>query len=327
MSMMSRPAALAALVLVARSLLEFGWRVAPHRQPPATPSRPTERRPEREPGTVGAIEHKTGADRRGPPLRRGRRVRDAGLLAAQAPIFTLYGDGTLIFRNPAMEALPAVGSVMPLHPFRTAEAERGADPGPARIRARRGRPRGGPAEYQNIDGRRRLDRGLHGQRRRPERRSRSTRSGSSSTGTPDAPLAPQDSSEAARPPRRHRPGRRDHDRRLRARALSRRSCSRASPAPRTRSAWPWPDVKTADFVSNGDPNAFQLPARVMTAAGVEALGIEPFAGRLQGLPLTGPATASSTRSRCARSSPTRRSRPRPIVAGRATPRRSARRRS
>ena len=53
-------------------------------------------------------------------------------------------------------------------------------------------------------------------------------------------------------------------------------------------AWPWPDVKTAEFVSNGDPNAFQMPARVMTAAEIEALGIEPFQGGFIGLPLAGP---------------------------------------
>ena len=43
-------------------------------------------------------------------------------------------------------------------------------------------------------------------------------------------------------------------------------------------AWPWTDLKPADFVSNGDPNAMPLPARVMTAAEVEALGIKPFDG-------------------------------------------------
>ena len=41
-------------------------------------------------------------------------------------------------------------------------------------------------------------------------------------------------------------------------------------------------------MSNGDPNAFQMPARVMTAAEIEALGIEPFQGGFIGLPLAGP---------------------------------------
>ena len=53
-------------------------------------------------------------------------------------------------------------------------------------------------------------------------------------------------------------------------------------------AWPWPEVKPAEFVSNGDPNAMPLPARVMTAAEIEALGIKPFEGGFIGLPLAGP---------------------------------------
>jgi hypothetical protein len=53
-------------------------------------------------------------------------------------------------------------------------------------------------------------------------------------------------------------------------------------------AWPWPDVKPAEFVANGDPNALPLPARVMTAAEIEALGIKPFEGGFVGLPLAGP---------------------------------------
>ena len=53
-------------------------------------------------------------------------------------------------------------------------------------------------------------------------------------------------------------------------------------------AWPWPEVKTAEFVNKGDPNAMPLPARVMTAAQIEALGITPFEGGFVGLPLAGP---------------------------------------
>ena len=40
---------------------------------------------------------------------------------------------------------------------------------------------------------------------------------------------------------------------------------------------------------NPDPNAFQLPARVLTVAEVEALGISPYRGGFQGLTLIGPA--------------------------------------
>ena len=45
----------------------------------------------------------------------------AGYSAAQAPIFTLYGDGTVIFRNLLKEPLAAQGSTMPFNPLRTAK--------------------------------------------------------------------------------------------------------------------------------------------------------------------------------------------------------------
>ncbi len=53
-------------------------------------------------------------------------------------------------------------------------------------------------------------------------------------------------------------------------------------------AWPWTDLAPADFVANPDPNAFPLPARVISVADVELLGIEPYRGGFQGLTLIGP---------------------------------------
>ena len=41
--------------------------------------------------------------------------------ASQAPIFTLYGDGTVIFRNPAQDPLEPVANVYPNHPYRIAK--------------------------------------------------------------------------------------------------------------------------------------------------------------------------------------------------------------
>jgi hypothetical protein len=45
----------------------------------------------------------------------------AGYSAAQAPIFTLYGDGTVIFRDPMKEPPAAQGATMPFNPLRTAK--------------------------------------------------------------------------------------------------------------------------------------------------------------------------------------------------------------
>jgi len=73
------------------------------------------------PGTVGAIEHKTG-----PTDVILRYNEDGGFVmpaytAAQAPAFTLYGDVTLIFRPTKVEPLPAVGSVERFRPYRAAK--------------------------------------------------------------------------------------------------------------------------------------------------------------------------------------------------------------
>ena len=70
--------------------------------------------------TFGAIEHPTG------PTDIVLRYEEGGgfvmpaFFATQAPNFTLYGDGTIIFRNQMLEPLEPVGSVFLMHPFKTA---------------------------------------------------------------------------------------------------------------------------------------------------------------------------------------------------------------
>jgi hypothetical protein len=55
-------------------------------------------------------------------------------------------------------------------------------------------------------------------------------------------------------------------------------------------AWPWPTIKPADFEEgpNDGSGGILLPHRTMTLAEVAALGIQDAAGGLQGVPLTGP---------------------------------------
>ena len=43
-----------------------------------------------------------------------------GFLASEAPIFTLYGDGTVVFRDPRKDPPPAIGAIHPFRPFQTA---------------------------------------------------------------------------------------------------------------------------------------------------------------------------------------------------------------
>jgi hypothetical protein len=53
-------------------------------------------------------------------------------------------------------------------------------------------------------------------------------------------------------------------------------------------SWPWKEISPTDFVGNGDPNAFQLPVRVMTPTEIDALGIKGYEGGLMNVILTGP---------------------------------------
>ena len=67
------------------------------------------------------MEHKTGATDILLRYEEGGGFMMAGYAASQAPNFTLYGDGTVIFRNPMLDVPPAQGSTMTFNPLRTAK--------------------------------------------------------------------------------------------------------------------------------------------------------------------------------------------------------------
>jgi hypothetical protein len=288
MSTLSRPAALAALVVVLAACVAGVGSGAPSNSPgeSGAPSSGQSAAPSSAPSAVGAIEHKTG------PTDVILRYDEGGgfvmpaYTAAQAPAFTLYGDGTLIFRPGKVDPLPAVGSVMPFRPFRTAKmsedqiqslldyALNGGGLGPARV------------EYTDMR----------------------VSDASTAVFTVNAGGLAKTVSvyalgfEAPEVPdmaiRQVLAGLRDHlldidqggtvktdvyaPDRYRAILLE------GQPGAPDQKAWPWSSIKTAEFLSNGDPNAMPLPARVMTAAEIEALGIKPFEGGFVGLPLAGP---------------------------------------
>src|SRR6476660_503838 len=53
-------------------------------------------------------------------------------------------------------------------------------------------------------------------------------------------------------------------------------------------AWPWTDLRPADFQPDADPNGIQIPYGVMTADQVGLLGVKHFQGGLQNVALAGP---------------------------------------
>ena len=268
------------------------------------PSSPAGAPPTSTPGPVGAIEHATGAtdvilryEEGGGfvmPAIHGVRGRRSSRSTATAR----SSSGTSAGSPPGGR----VGHAVPPVPHR--QDERGADPGAARVRARRGRSRPGPSELPERHGRRRLDRGLHGQCRRARQDGLRLRARYREPAEVPDLLARSAFRKLRERLVEHRSGR-DRSRPTSTRpTATARSSSRASPAPRTSKAWPWKDIKPAEFVADGDPNAFQLPARVLTVADAELLGIAPYQGGFIGLPHGRARTASSTCCRCARFCPT-----------------------
>lgn len=67
----------------------------------------------------GPIDHATGATDVILRYEEGGGFMMPQFVAIMAPHFTLYGDGTVVFRNPMLEPPPAVGPVMVQNPFRT----------------------------------------------------------------------------------------------------------------------------------------------------------------------------------------------------------------
>ena len=90
--------------------------------PSAAPSSGASASPTEEPSpsAAGGIDHKTGATDVLLRYDEGGGLMMAGYSAAQAPIFTLYGDGTVIFRNPLKDPPASQGSTTPFNPLRTA---------------------------------------------------------------------------------------------------------------------------------------------------------------------------------------------------------------
>jgi hypothetical protein len=117
-----RLALLALTPILTVSLVACGTGAAPSSAPPASsggPSAAPSEAPADSPST-GALDHKTGATE---VLLRYEETGGmiAGWNASQAPHFTLYGDGTVIFRNPLLPPPEAQGSVAPFNPMRTAK--------------------------------------------------------------------------------------------------------------------------------------------------------------------------------------------------------------
>ncbi|MCI0584758.1 MAG: hypothetical protein L0227_18040 [Chloroflexi bacterium] len=231
---------------------------------------------------IGEIEHATGATDVVLRFEEGGGFVPMGFFATEAPIFTLYGDGTAIFRD-AMAAPPPDGDGISRAPgYQTANLSEDeiqaflafavVDGGLGVARASYSGPgadlptatftinAGGQRKTVSVMG--------LGMEREPgpdtaviqalARLGKRVRNFGPAvdgevTWTPDrwrGVLTP----DAFNPPR----------------------------------PWPWPDVAPAEFIQHPEAGAPRLPVREMTPAEIEALGFEGIDGGFTGLSLTGP---------------------------------------
>jgi hypothetical protein len=238
-------------------------------------------------GGFGAIEHATGPTDVLLRFEQGGGFVAPAFLATQAPIFSLYGDGTVVFRNPMLDPLPPIGSVSPERPFRTTQLNE--DQVQAVLEDALGKGGLGTArtEYTNA------------QIADAPTAVFTVNAGGISKRVSVYALGMEVQDSADAPARAAFQGLaerlQDFDKggsfstsefvpdRYRGILMD------GGPGAPDAKPWPWPDLKPTDFASPADPNAFQLASRVLSVEEVGALGISTYRGGFQGLTLVGPA--------------------------------------
>lgn len=212
----------------------------------------------------------------------------AGFAATLVPHFTLYGDGTIVYRDPTQEAPPMEGSVMKSNPLRTAKLTE--------------------EQIQDLLNLALGEGGLAVAR--PEYRNDMISDASTAIFTvnaggvtkqvsvyalglevdpsvPDGPALKAFSTLAQSLTSLESGGRVtgvDYEPTA-YRGVLLESPGMVDPGIRP---WPWTELTPADFAPDADPNGVQFPHRTFTPAEVEALGISGFEGGLNGISLTGP---------------------------------------
>src|SRR5829696_5136159 len=124
-----RPAPLVVIAILAAACSSAGTAslspsapsVGPIASPASAPASSPTASPSSSAGAFGAVEHATGATDVLLRYDQGGGFVMPAFQATQVPIFSLYGDGTTIFRNPTAEPPPPVGNVQPFGSFRTAK--------------------------------------------------------------------------------------------------------------------------------------------------------------------------------------------------------------
>jgi hypothetical protein len=258
---------------------------APTAAPSGSPSTSPSASPNGSPAT-GAVDHKTG------PTDVLLRYEEGGgfvmpaFLASQTPHFTLYGDGTVIFRNPMLEQPPAEGAVGMLNPMRTAKLTEEQIQELLVMALGEGGLAIARPTYENT-----------------MVADASTAVFTINAGGVDKTVSVyalgmdvQGGADAAARAAFQKLAQRltDFDQggafeTAEYEPTAYRAVLFEAPgiqAPDVR-AWPWPDLKVTDFKPDADPNGLQFPHRTMTAEEIAKLDVTDFQGGFQNLVLTG----------------------------------------
>lgn len=208
-------------------------------------------------------------------------------LAASVPHFTLYGDGTVIFRNPALEAPPAEGSIFKANPLRTARLNEDQIQEILLLALGEGGLAVARPNYPNdmvADASTTL---FTIEAAGIKKEVSVYALGMEAEGTADAPARAAFRKLADRLTDIDQGGTIEtglYEPEAYQGALF-EAPGIIDPGMRP---WPWPGLTPADFSLDADPNGNQFPHRTLSIAEVEALKVSDFKGGFQNMALEGP---------------------------------------
>ena len=236
---------------------------------------------------ASAIDHPTGATDIVLRYDEGPGFVMASYAATMVPPFTLYGDGTIVFRDPMLEPPPMDGSIGKANPLRIAKLSEDQVQDLLTFALGEGGLAVARPEYSNQmvadAGTAIFTVNAGGLTKKVSVYAL----GIDNTGSPDAPAYAAFAKLVETLTGIEKGGAitaTDYE------PTAYRAILMEAPGvvdPGTK-AWPWPDLKPSEFVPDADPNGVQFPHRTMSPAEIEALGVTGYEGGLQNITLTGP---------------------------------------
>ncbi len=251
----------------------------------APPSSAPSGSPSSSPAPVGAIEHATGPTDVILRYEQGGGFVAPSFLATQVPIFTLYGDGTIVFRNPMLEGPPPVGSVFRQNPMRTAKLSEDQVQDLLAFALGEGGLGVARANYENNMI---ADAGSAIFTVNAGGLKKTVSVYALGLDAPDVPDAP---ARVGFQKLADRLGNFDNGGAIATDVYSPaayRAILEDGQAAPDQKPWPWADLKPGDFAFPADPSAFQLATHVLTPEQVGHLALEDVEGGFQGMVIQGP---------------------------------------